>query len=277
MIINHNIAALVTNNALSKADTNADKASKRLSTGYKINSAADDAAGLAISNKMRAQIKSLQMADRNCNDAISLVQTAEGGLSEVQNMLQRMRELAVEGSNDTLTDTDRKKIQTEIDQLVEEVQDTSGKILFNNKPLFSAEAAAKSPYVFQIGQNKGLTLELDMMQIDAETLGVQDIKDSQMCTTREGCVNSISVFDEAIETVSVFRSKLGAFQNRLDYTDSSLLVSDENAQQSLSRIRDTDMASEMSEYTTYNVITQAGIAMLAQANQRPNQILSLLQ
>lgn len=277
MIISHNISALATNNALSKANAKTDKASRRLSTGLKINSAADDAAGLAISNKMKAQIRGLEMANRNCNDAISLVQTTEGGLAEVENMLQRMRELAVQSANDALTDNDREKIQTEVDELVDEITKTSDKIQFNNKTLFNDEAIAENPFVFQVGANQGLTLELQMERIDAETLNIQQFTDSKMFSERESSGDAISICDEAIETISKFRAKLGAFQNRLDYTSAALETSNENSQTSLSRIQDSDMAEEMTTYTTNNVIVQAGISVLSQANQRPNQILSLLQ
>lgn len=276
MIINHNTAALVTNNALGKANAKAEKASKRLSTGYKINTAADDAAGLAIANKMKAQIRSLEMADRNCNDAISLVQTAEGGLSEVQNMIQRLRELAVQGSNDGLTANDREKIQDEVNALVEEIDSTSAKIQYNNNTLFDKEAASED-MVFQIGSNEGIVINFRMQQIDAGTLDVQQFTDDNMFCTQAGCENAIDICENALEKVSGFRAKLGSLQNRLDYTSASLQTSDVNAQYSLSRIQDTDMALEMTNYTSYNVITQAGISMLAQANQRPNQILSLLQ
>lgn len=277
MIINHNIAALVTNNSLAKANSKTEKASKRLSTGLKINTAADNAAGLAIANKMRAQIQGIQMANRNCNDAVSLIQTAEGGLSEVSNMLQRMRELAEESANDTLIDDERLKIQEEIDQLVEEIDSTAEKIQFNKRTLFNQAAVDASPFVFQIGANENNKVEFEMENLDADKLGVKNLKDSKKYTTRAGSEDAIEVCDEAIAKVSAFRARLGAFQNRLDYTSAALETSDENTQNSLSRIVDTDMAAEMTEFTTYNVITQAGIAVLSQANQRPNQLLSLLQ
>lgn len=169
MIINHNIPALVTNNSLNKANSSTDRSSKRLSTGKRINSAADDAAGLAISNKMKTQVKGLKMADRNCNDAISLIQTAEGGLSEVQNMLQRMRELAIQGANDTLTTSDRQKIQDECDQLIDEITDTSKKIQFNTKTLIDGKYDA---FTFQVGPNSGLTLTVDMEEITPDRKSV---------------------------------------------------------------------------------------------------------
>ncbi len=473
MVINHNIPALVTNNALNRANSKTDKASKRLSTGLRINSAADDAAGLAISNKMKTQVKGLKMADRNCNDAISLIQTAEGGLSEVQNMLQRMRELAVQGASDTLTTSDRQKIQDECDQLIDEITDTASKVQFNTKSLLDGKY---DTFTFQVGPNSGLTLTVDMEEItpykigaytdekgtftslsqlrsqptsatkigielnvpdgvdrngdvekrltfalygkdtyadeeyvsvktyakgtstmpadtkitetgsyifdgkklydsdgndvtdkfvkysvpgdtnsknigfdktDAKyagattakpmlitvtsttnesgatiykesltslslatedpetlpknsieyTLSTDDSKQFQYSlsddkskliirdtngvggfTTVESCAyTALLVCDGAIDDVSELRSRLGAVQNRLEYTSSSLETSSENAETSLSRVQDADMAEEMTEYTKNNVIVQAGISMLSQANQRPNQVLSLLQ
>ncbi len=472
MIINHNIPALVTNNSLNKANSRTDKSSKRLSTGKRINSAADDAAGLAISNKMKTQVKGLKMADRNCNDAISLIQTAEGGLSEVQNMLQRMRELAIQGANDTLTTSDRQKIQDECDQLIDEITDTSKKIQFNTKTLIDGKY---DTFTFQVGPNSGLTLTVDMEEItpykigaytdekgtftslsqlkskptSAVKIGIETnvpevvtknaatgatkvtkrinfaevastgknvtvttydkgttttpkdskitetgiylVKDGKLYdadgndvtsdfivraipgddtsanvgfdvssyaspslitvtsttnesgatiyketvtsltettpdpalstpgaiaqnpqthtistndkdpvqkalsddktkliitdttgtggfTTVESCAyTALLVCDGAIDDVSELRSRLGAVQNRLEYTSSSLGVASENAETALSRVEDTDMASEMTEYTKNNVIVQAGISMLGQANQRPNQLLSLLQ
>lgn len=324
MIINHNVPALVTNNALSKATINTDKSSKKLSTGKRINSAADDAAGLAISNKMQTQILGLKMADRNCNDAVALIQTAEGGMAEIQNMLQRMRELAIQGSNDTLTgddsdeaseadassSSDRQKIQDEVCQLIDEIDATSQKIQYNTKPLLDG---TYENLVFQIGQNQGLFLSVEMEAISAtideesgsglglkggqaldgimdgltDTAGEEltaqwytpeDSEDQYLSYQNiDACNAAIVAVDAAIDLVSSFRSKLGAVQNRLEYTSSAIGVSSENAESAMSRIQDTNMASEMTEYTKNNVIVQTGVAMLAQANQRPNQVLQLLQ
>lgn len=289
MIINHNVPGLVTNNALGKANISTDKSSKKLSTGSRINSAADDAAGMAISNKMKTQVRGIKMASRNSNDAISLIQTAEGGLAEVQNMLQRMRELAIQGANDTLTTSDRTKIQDEIDQLVDEVDDTSKKVQFNTKTLLDGTYAT---FTFQVGQNEGLILNVKMEAITASSIGIgtglsngqisavsiKELKENGIYKTLSGCASTaIRSCDAAINTVSGFRSRLGAVQNRLEYTISSLGTSAENAETALSRVQDTDMASEMTEYTKNNVIVQAGLSMLAQANQRPNQLLNLLQ
>lgn len=468
MIINHNIPAVLTNNALNRANSSVNKSSRRLSTGYRINDASDDAAGLAISNKMQAQINGLGMAQRNAEDANSLIATADGGLGEIENMLQRMRELAVEGSNGIYSTEDREKIQTEIDQLVQEINDTSKKTQFNTKNLLDGSNAN---FVFQIGQNTGLNLDLKIDSVSALNLGYTnksgsgnnyytytgtyqtldensqvngtieekninirsiaslcsnysdfysngvmsnyEILDTQITTlnasmakyeklisqgvdansteainalndvkkmysyiedtaqtldtlinesdfgthdtsdspidissqvnaannslsafndalkqrvqtleqtgvdsgknqslsslsdlkdtldntlipaaesyfnsvddgkgvyaSQEGCQAAIVICDNAIATISTMRAVLGAAQNRIDYTISSLQTSDENLQNSLSRVKDADMAEEMMKYSQYNVIVQSGISMLSQANQRPNQLLSLIQ
>lgn len=311
MIINHNVPALVTNNALRKANSSTDRASKKLSTGTRINNAADDAAGLAISNKMKTQVKGLEMADRNCNDAISLIQTAEGGMSEIQNMLQRVRELAIQGGNDTLTTDDRLKIQTEVDQLIVEITDTSNKVEYNTKKLLDGSEPVMT---FQIGPNQDLIVNVNMENLKGDQLGKLDANGDliannslfELCTAQADlpagstaldladgtkiasgqtmfkdaskCRTAVlEICDGAISQVSEFRARLGAVQNRLEYTSASLGVASENTETALSRIQDTDMAAEMTEYTSDNVIVQAGISMLTQANQRPNQLLQLLQ
>lgn len=295
MIINHNIPSLVTNNALQKSNISTDKSSKRLSTGKRLNSASDDAAGMAIANKMKTQVRGIQMADRNCNDAISLIQTAEGGLSEIQNMLQRMRELAIQAANGTLVTSDRGKIQDEVDQLISEIGDTSKKVQFNTLGLFDTDKTFK----FQVGQNEGLTLSVSIDAMtpaklckDPKTPGsspniaeLASTGGKYVFGTEKGAyvdqttagTDAIETCDGAIDMISSTRSSLGAVQNRLEYTISSLGTSAENAQTALSRIEDTDMASEMTEYTKNNVIVQAGLSMLGQANNRPNQLLNLLQ
>lgn len=304
MIINHNVPGLVVCTSLDKVYKETDKASQKLSTGKKINSAADNAAGMAISNKMKTQVMGLKMAERNSNDAISLIQTAEAGLSEVQNMVQRMRELAVQGGNDTLVTHDRMKIQEEVNQLIDEIDDTAKKIQFNTKTLLDG---SHDKFVFQVGPDEGLVLDVDMQNISATSknptgddgLGLKgnpdvSIKDSKgnnvrfnMYVNDEGsylsyqsrndCDKAILACDKAIDKVSAFKAALGATQNRLEYTITSLLTSIENTETALSRVEDTDMAAQMTEYTKNNVIIQAGISMLSQANHRPEQLLSLLQ
>ncbi len=295
MRINHNIPSLVAKNAISRANDSTDNSAKKLSTGKRVNTAADDAAGLAIINKFKTQVKGLNMADRNASDAISLIQTAEGGLSEMHNMLQRMRELAVQGANDTLTTSDRLKIQSEVDQLSDEMDKTAGKIQFNTKPLLNQG----STFTFQVGANKengtnGMELKVTMVNVSAASIGIASLTTSygvshgnvvpfgtgQPCgvySSRAGCASAINTLDAAISTISDFRSKLGAIQNRLDYTVAAVRSSVENAVTALSRVEDTDMAEAMTEYSTTNVLVQAGISMLAQSNQRPQQVLQLLQ
>jgi flagellin len=313
MIINHNIPALTTNNSLQKSNKLSQKYSEMLSTGKKINCAADNAAGLAIVNKMTAQINGVKMASQNTSDAVSLIQTADGGMEEVSSMLQRLRELAVEGATDTITDEDREKIQDEVNQLVQEIEDTSKKVQFNTKSLLDG---SQNTLVFQVGPNSNLTMTVGMEKItalcddDGNGLGLMGgsgmpgLTDSDgdevsiefttaevsydkegnpvsneyiSYLTRDNCSNAIVACDAAISAVSSFRSKLGAVQNRLEYTGNALETTNENTTEALSRIQDTDMASAMTEYTTANVLVQAGISMLTQANQLPNQLLSLLQ
>ncbi|WP_250278102.1 flagellin N-terminal helical domain-containing protein [[Clostridium] colinum] len=291
MILNTNVQALLTTNALWHRNNSLQKASTNLSLGTKINKSGDEPAGLAVANKMRMQIKGLEMADRNVNDAISMIQTAEGGVSEMGNMVQRMRELAVQASNDTLTKEDRETIQREINELSEEIDAVSEKIEFNKKKLLNEDY---EKLIFQVGGSTGQELEIDMKNINSEVLGVS-IKEGKKYdkngnlvqpeeqvkaldyTTVEDAQEAITRCDEAIERINNYRATIGSTQNRLEKTSNSLVISEENTKAALSRVVDTDMAEEMSEYTKNNVLVQSGIAMLSQANQRPNQLLSLLQ
>ena len=293
MIINTNIQAVITNNSLWGKSLNLAKNSRNLSLGTKLNSAGDDPAGMAISNKMRSQILGLEMADRNTNDAISLMQTAEGALTEVTNMIQRMRELAIQGATDTVTDSDRELIQQEINSLVEEIGSVSERIEYNERPLLNAKGES---LVFQIGEREGMELKFDLKNMDEFTLGFKKLEDPNQNqqpqpqppiviqkpvtisykTTKE-CEEAIDICDNALNIVNEFRAEIGAVQNRLEKNSNSLNISTEGSKQALSRIVDTDMAEEMAEYTKNNVLVQAGLAMLSQANQRPNQLLTLLQ
>lgn len=282
MIINTNMQALITNNSLWSKNRALQKNSKNLSLGTKINTAGDDPAGMAISNKMKSQIAGLEIANRNTNDAVSLIQTTEGALTEVHNMVQRMRELAVQGATDALTDKDRALIQEEINQLVDEIDSVSERTEFNERPLLNDKY---DTLTFQIGEKENMELTFDFEKIDSETLGfskktvtgtITTVEKIKYKTTKD-CTDAIIVCDKALNDISLFRAKLGAMQNRLEKNSNSLDVSTENSKVSLSRMMDTDMAYEMSEYTKNNVLMQSGLAMLAQANQRPNQLLSLLQ
>lgn len=382
MILNTNVQALFSTNALWHRNNALEKTSTNLSLGIKINKSGDDPSGLAISNKMRMQIKGIEIASRNTIDAISLVQVAEGGLTEVASICQRMRELAVNASNDTLSKKDRELVQIEINELVDEIDSISNKIEFNKKPLLNDDY---EDFIFQIGGSEEQDIKLELKKIDSKDLGVhtrhtgpkgekllmhtkvgsngeellierdrngvpvidndgnvkyemvngnyqttatppveiepEDVKEPNIIeageslyiknnagayytknpvtpnpnpttpvvilpnaiikrldyTTSKGAQDAIKRCDSAISDISEYRSRLGATQNRLDNNNNSLMIAEENTKVSLSRILDTDMAKEMSEYTKNNVLVQSGIAMLSQANQRPNQLLSLLQ
>jgi len=379
MRINHNIAALNTHRQLGANNTQASKNLEKLSSGLKINRAGDDAAGLAISEKMRGQIRGLDMAQKNAQDGISLIQTAEGALNETHSILQRMRELAVQSSNDTNNDVDRKELQKEMNQLIEEIDRISTNTEFNTKPLLDGGFTGK----FHIGANEGQSIELSIEKMGTTNIGegtgkqyssaaavdttstdfttpttltitdadgndhtvtldqnyadkdavlkaVNDqlagtgIKaefDSTTATdinlvsnktfdvggatateadvttgakintlkvdtdtatsggilTQADADKAITAVNNAIEKVSAERSKLGAYQNRLEHTINNLGTSSENLTAAESRIRDVDMAKEMMEFTKNNILTQAAQAMLAQANQQPQGVLQLLR
>lgn len=271
MRINHNIQALNAYRNLSQTMGATSKNLERLSSGLRINRAADDAAGLAISEKMRSQIRGLNMAERNALDAVSLIQTAEGALNETHTILQRMRELSVQAANGTLENTDRESIQLEIDQLIEEVDRIAEKTEFNAKSLLDGTNSAG--FVFQIGANNGDQLTVDIGKMDSNSIGIGSIDIS----TSTGANSALAAIDGAIEAVSEQRAKLGAYQNRLEHTVTNLQTANENLTAAESRIRDLDMALEMSNFTKNNILNQAGQAMLAQANQLPQGILQLLQ
>ena len=270
MRINHNIAALNTHRQLTVNNTAVGKALEKLSSGLRINRAGDDAAGLAISEKMRGQIRGLEMAQKNAQDGISLIQTAEGALNETHSILQRMRELAVQSSNDTNTDDDRAELQKEITALIEELDRISTDTEFNTQKLLDGNFTGK---IIHIGANSGQTLTIDIDNMDSTTLGVNGVDIS----TQTGADGAITTIDEAIKTVSSARSDLGAIQNRLEHTINNLGTTAENLTAAESRIRDVDMAKEMMEFTKQNILTQAAQAMLAQANQTPQGVLQLLR
>jgi flagellin len=273
MIINHNLGA---NNAIrnmSINSTNANKSMSKLSSGLRINSAADDAAGLAISEKMRGQIRGLDQASSNAQDAISLTQTAEGALNETTSILQRMREIAVQGSNDTNTGDDRKQIGQEITQLKNEINRIASQTEFNTKKLLNGSAAALK---FQVGANSGQIVTLAINTMTVSALGVNGV--TMTSTTSAGAATAfITDINDAINTVSTERSKLGAYQNRFEHTINNLGTASENLTTAESRIRDVDMAKEMATFSKNNILSQAAQAMLAQANQQPQQVLQLLR
>jgi flagellin len=269
MRINHNISALNTYRQLAFNNTQAAKNMEKLSSGLRINRAGDDAAGLAISEKMRGQIRGLEMAAKNSQDAISLIQTAEGALNETHAILQRMRELAVQGANDTNTTVDRNNIQDELNQLLSEVDRISNTTQFNTKNLLDGTFSG----TFQVGANDGQIITLSITDMDATALGINSIS----VGSNAAASASMSLIDAAIQAVSRERSKLGALQNRLEHTINNLQTSAENLTAAESRIRDVDMAKEMMEFTKNNILTQAAQAMLAQANQQPQAVLQLLR
>lgn len=270
MIINHNIAALNTLNQLNSASNAQSKAMAKLSSGQRINSAADDAAGLAISEKMRSQIRGLDQATSNAQDASSLAQTAEGALNETTDILQRMRELAVQGANDTNTDEDRQQIQTELNQLTSEIDRISTTTQFNTQNLLDGSFKG----TFQVGANAGQIITFSIGTMNASTLFSSA---SISVGSNANASASISYIDGAIKKVSTQRAKLGALENRLDHTVNNLTTSSENLTSAESRIRDVDMAQEMSEETKDSILSQAAQAMLSQANQQPQQVLQLLR
>ncbi len=276
MIINHNIASLNSYRNLSANNTTANKAMEKLSSGLRINRAGDDAAGLAISEKMRGQIRGLDQATRNAQDGISLIQTAEGALTEVHSMLQRMRELSVQSANDTNTNTvgvvegDRAKLQDEVTDLLAEVSRVFTDTEFNTQGLFDGDMAAA---VLQIGANAGQSITVAIAAQTTADLGIDAIDIS----TQAGASDAITALDTAIGSISTLRSTLGAVQNRLEHSINNLSTSSENMTAAESRIRDVDMAKEMTNFSKTSIMSQAATAMLAQANQMPQQVLKLLQ
>ena len=275
MRINHNIAAMNTYRQLTANTTATSKSLEKLSSGLKINRAGDDAAGLAISEKMRGQIRGLDTASKNASDGISLIQIAEGALNETHSILQRMRELTVQAANDTNQTTDRGQLQLEIGQLVQEINRISTTTQFNGKTLLSgAYSTAGTGLNFQIGANSTQSIELLIGNVGASALNVSGI---DLSGTFSAITVQISTIDTAINTVSTQRARLGAVQNRLEHTINNLGTSSENLSAAESRIRDVDMAKEMMEFTKNNILSQAAQSMLAQANQQPQGVLQLLQ
>jgi flagellin len=275
MIINHNLNAMNAHRMMGINISNAGKSMEKLSSGLRINRAGDDAAGLSISEKMRAQIRGLDQASRNSQDGISLIQTAEGSLNETQSILQRMRELSVQAANDTNVSVDRDAIKAEIDSLTTEVNRIAHTTTFNEKNLLNGSLATDGAKL-QIGANSSadLTMTLTISSMAASALGISG---TIGVGSHDSAALSISLVNSAIKKVSTQRSQLGAFQNRLEHTIANLDNASENLQAAESRVRDVDMASEMMNYTKNNILQQAAQAMLAQANQAPQGVLELLR
>ena len=275
MVVQHNLTAANTNRQLGITTNGLQKSTEKLSSGYKINRAADDAAGLSISEKMRNQIRGLNKASDNAQDGISLVQTAEGALNEVHSMLQRMSELAVQASNGTNATQDRTALDNEVQQLKTEIERVGTTTQFNKMDILTGDFSSNNEKTLQVGANQDQVITI---AISALTSTVGSALDDQVkVDTASAAQSSISIIQNSITSLSALRSKLGALQNRLEHTVANLDNISENTQSAESRIRDTDMAEEMVQYSKNNILQQAGQSMLAQANQANQGVLSLLQ
>lgn len=271
MVVQHNLRAVNSNRMLGLTAATQSKSTEKLSSGYKINRAADDAAGLAISEKMRRQIRGLTQASANSQDGISMVQTAEGALNEVHDMLQRLNELAVKAANGTNQSEDRSYIQKEVEQLQAEITRTADDTTFNKFNLLKSDKTM----VLQVGTESGNEIEVNLKAMNATKIGVGAT--AVKMDTATAAKTSIAAIEDAIKSVSELRADLGAVQNRLEHTVNNLDNVVENTTAAESRIRDTDMATEMVKYSNNNILAQAGQAMLAQSNQANQGVLSLLQ
>jgi flagellin len=272
--IGTNVSALNAQKNLYMTRINADKSMARLASGQRINQAADDAAGLAISENLKGQIRGMRQANRNANDGISLVQVAEGSLNEVSNMLIRLRELGVQAASDTIGNTERKFLDVEYQQLKSEIQRVTESTKFNGYELLNGTGGMidiqvgvnNDPFQDRISFNAGAAnSSLDSLGLTAESVG-----------TKEGAQTSLSLIDSALTSVNAIRANFGALQNRLVSTSNNLLIADENLSAANSRIRDTDVAAETSEMTRNNILLQAGVSVLGQANQSQQLALKLL-
>jgi len=290
MIINHNISAMFAQRENKFNHINIDKNMEKLSSGQRINRASDDASGLAVSEKMRSQIRGLVRAERNAADGISLIQTAEGYLQETQDLLQRIRELAVQAANGIYSTEDRMQIQVEVSQLIDEINRIASHAQFNGMNLLTGrfaketgENAVTASMWFQIGANMDQRERVYIGTMTAQGLGIQSANGLPhtatfiSLSTPDKANIAIGVLDKALRTVNKQRADLGAYQNRLEHARRGLAVGAENMQASESRIRDTDMAEEMVRYVTNQILVQSSTAMLAQANQKAQDVLQLLR
>ena len=275
MVVQHNLQAANTNRQLGITTSAQAKSTEKLSSGYKINRAADDAAGLSISEKMRSQIRGLNKASSNAQDGVSLVQTAEGALNETHSILQRMNELATQAANGTNTTVDRSAIKAELDQLTSEIDRIQSTTQFNTMNLLDGTfSGTKNKMKLQVGALSGQSIDFSIANMCASKIGLEAALSVSTFTKAGSYMKSVQ---DAIEVVSKQRSAMGAIQNRLEHTIANLDTTSENTQSAESRIRDTDMASEMVTYSKNNILAQAGQSMLAQANQSTQGVLSLLQ
>ena len=286
MVINHNMSALYSNRTLGITNGNIQKDMEKLSSGMRINRAGDDASGLAVSEKMRSQIRGLNQASRNASDGISFIQTTEGYLQESTDIIQRIRELAVQASNGIYTAEDRMQIQVEVSQLVSEVDRIASHAQFNGMNMLTGrfaratgENSVTSSMWFHIGANMDQRTQVFIGTMTATALGLRELGSEEIMTLAapDDANRAIGTLDAALEKINKQRADLGAYQNRLNYTIAGIDIGAENLQASESRIRDTNMASQMVEFTKNQVLTQAGPAMLAQANAQSQNVLSLLR
>jgi flagellin len=286
MIINHNLSAMFADRSLRTVNDETTKGMEKLSSGIRINRAGDDASGLAVSEKMRSQIRGLERASKNAQDGISFIQTTEGYLGESQDIIQRLRELAVQSSNGVYTAEDRMQIQVEVSQLVDEIDRIASHAQFNGLNLLTGrfarptgENSVTGSMWFHIGSNIDQRMQVFIGTMTSKALGVRNFGDDSIISvsTPDGSNRAIGTLDQALKRVNKQRADLGAYQNRLEHAIKGIDVGAENLQAAESRIRDTDMANEMVNYTKNRILAQAGNAMLAQANQKTQQVLSLLQ
>ena len=286
MIINHNMSAMFAQRTLGNTNVHTQKNIEKLSSGLRINRAGDDASGLAVSEKLRAQIRGLNQASANAQNGISFIQTAEAFLQETTDVIHRIRELSVQSSNGIYTAEDRLYIQVEVSQLVAEVDRIASHAQFNGMNILTGRFARETgentvtaSMWFHIGANMDQRTRAYIGTMTAAALGVRNVGDDQILTieTPETANRAIGVLDEAIKRINKQRADLGAYQNRLELTVVGIDIAAENLQASESRIRDVDMAKEMVEYTKHQILTQSGTAMLAQANQQTQSVLSLLR
>jgi len=286
MVINHNLSAMYSNRSLGVTNLSTTKDMEKLSSGMKINRAGDDASGLAVSEKMRSQIRGLNQASQNASNAISFIQATEGYLQNTTDIVQRLRELAVQSSNGIYSSEDRMQIQVEVSQLVAEVDRIANSAQFNNMNMLTGRFAEQTgenvvtaSMWFHVGANMDQRMNAFIGTMTASALGLRSIGSEEILSLAapDDANASIGVLDEALKKINKQRADLGAYQNRLDFTVKGIDIAAENLQAAESRIRDTDMASQMVEFTKNQILTQAGIAMLAQANARSQSVLSLLQ
>jgi flagellin len=282
MVINHNMSALYANRLLKFKEWDVNKDIEKLSSGQRINKAGDDASGLAVSEKLRSQIRGLNQAERNIENAISFIQTSEGYLSETHDIMHRMRELAVQSANGVYTDEDRMQIQVEVSQLVDEVNRIASQAQFNGMNILTGAFAVQGnrEMFFQVGANMDQRKRVYIGTMTAQALGIQGAQGGAgtiSISTPDLANRAIGIVDTAMRVISKQRADLGAYQNRFEMAAKGVSVAAENMQAAESLIRDTDIAAQMVEFTKNQILTQSGTAMLAQANLKPRSVLQLLQ